>query len=156
MHPISKQKVRWWLSRFYYKNSWNLTDFSQLQTAEAWWWVCCWFKSSSRLRFCVSCCVFAFLFTIKPTTFWFDTEWNVTILYHWDNVTYLYFVGLEIGVTALVVIEVAVVRAWVRWTLWLCERTRWLLARRCSQWGVQPSHTHQGSEWLVVWDRSGH
>ena len=69
LHPMSKQKVHWCLSQFYFKKSWNLTGFSQLQTAEARWWVCCWFKSSSRLRFCVSCCVFAFLFTIKSTTF---------------------------------------------------------------------------------------
>ena len=78
MYPISKQKVRWCLSRFYYKNSWNLIGFSHLQTSEARWWVCYWFKSNSRLRFCDCCCAFAFLFTIKLSTFWFDIECYVS------------------------------------------------------------------------------
>ena len=38
-------------------------------------------------------------------------RWECFTLYPWDNATYWYFVGLEIGVTAPVVIEVAVVRA---------------------------------------------
>ena len=72
--PYIKKKVRWCLSRFYYKNSWNLRGFSHLQTAEARWWVCYWFKSNSRLRFCDCCCAFAFLFPTKLSTFWFDIE----------------------------------------------------------------------------------